>query len=491
MVALLEKNTERNSEPAAGAEPTLWGLTVPELHDAYWRARGVQVVRQGVAAEFERGAEIFMLIEPQCLVLFDLKSAIERLLWRNALVTRLRVVDEHIDRYSERLDLDECGDVRTIERRYRPRQRGSIRVILTRKRRIAAMWMHAESPRAGWERIRRSIPWSSVDHQRCPGDCLDAFNATERKVCVNRIAERWDRPDFAIDGIRRDDRGVWSLVGAAPPRATVLIGPVWAGNSALADADELVIGPVWRPDRADCPDGAAALVRPIHLVEQVAPGRAAGAQRAHGWANTLAKRTIDIVLSAAGLAAAGPLLGMISLAILLEDGRPVFFGHSRQTRGGGVFRCWKFRTMVRNAAELTRQLEKENRADGPQFFIDPDHDPRVTRVGRFLRRFHLDELPQLWNVLRGQMSLVGPRPSPDAENQYCPAWREARLSVRPGITGLWQLMRTRKPDLDFQEWIKYDIEYVRTASPMLDLKIAGLTLWSILFGKPKHGTDDD
>src|SRR5207248_7868201 len=103
---------------------------------------------------------------------------------------------------------------------------------------------------------------------------------------------------------------------------------------------------------------------------------------------------------------------------------------------------------------------------GPQFYIE--WDVRVTKVGRFLRQTRLDELPQFFNVLRGQMSVVGPRPSPFKENQFCPAWREARLSVRPGITGLWQVKRTRTVGLDFQEWIKYDIEYVENASFSLD-----------------------
>ena len=110
----------------------------------------------------------------------------------------------------------------------------------------------------------------------------------------------------------------------------------------------------------------------------------------------------------------------------------------------------------------------------------------MTRVGRWLRKTHLDEVPQFFNVLFGHMSLVGPRPSPDDENQYCPAWRDTRLSVRPGITGLWQLNRTRGPGEDFQEWIKYDIEYVQRASTWLDLNIMVKTAWIILRGRPEH-----
>jgi lipopolysaccharide/colanic/teichoic acid biosynthesis glycosyltransferase len=137
--------------------------------------------------------------------------------------------------------------------------------------------------------------------------------------------------------------------------------------------------------------------------------------------------------------------------------------------------------MHADAERIARELERYNLSDGPQVYI-PD-DPRVTRIGRFLRRSNLDELPQLFNVLIGQMSLVGPRPSPDDENQFCPAWRDARLSVRPGITGLWQLMRTREPGADFQEWIRYDIEYVERASFWLDVEILVRTALILLTGR--------
>jgi lipopolysaccharide/colanic/teichoic acid biosynthesis glycosyltransferase len=134
--------------------------------------------------------------------------------------------------------------------------------------------------------------------------------------------------------------------------------------------------------------------------------------------------------------------------------------------------------MRRNAEALVAELRKQNLCDGPQVFIKDD--PRVTRVGRILRRFQLDEFPQFWNVLMGDMSVVGPRPSPENENQFCPAWREKRLSVRPGITGLWQVMRTRAPGKDFQEWIQYDIEYVEKRGPLLDLRIFAMTVMNLL-----------
>lgn len=134
--------------------------------------------------------------------------------------------------------------------------------------------------------------------------------------------------------------------------------------------------------------------------------------------------------------------------------------------------------MCRDAERMKRELAMANQADGPQFFISDD--PRLLRVGKFLRKFQLDELPQFWNVLLGHMSVVGPRPSPERENQYSPAWREARLSVRPGVTGLWQVRRTREPLTDFQEWIRYDLEYVRHYSFARDMKIVVETIVQLI-----------
>ncbi len=137
--------------------------------------------------------------------------------------------------------------------------------------------------------------------------------------------------------------------------------------------------------------------------------------------------------------------------------------------------------MLRDADKLATQLAERNICDGPQFLLR--NDPRVTRVGGVLRRFQIDEFPQFWNVLLGQMSIVGPRPSPEEENQYCAPWRDLRLSVRPGITGLWQLKRTRAPGRDFQEWIRYDVEYVRRANFWLDLSLCVQTVWILVLGK--------
>jgi len=186
------------------------------------------------------------------------------------------------------------------------------------------------------------------------------------------------------------------------------------------------------------------------------------------------KRVIDVVIAFLALVVLSPLIAMVAILIKVTSPGSVFFVHWREREGGQRFPCLKFRTMVSDAHRSQRELYGQNELDGPQFKIS--NDPRLTSIGPFLRRTNIDEVPQLINVLLGQMSLVGPRPSPFRENQVCIPWRRARLSVPPGITGLWQLCRARDHGNDFHEWIYYDLEYVRDFSIWLDLKILFYTL---------------
>lgn len=183
-----------------------------------------------------------------------------------------------------------------------------------------------------------------------------------------------------------------------------------------------------------------------------------------------AKRALDITGSVTGLIALSPLLLLVSALVKTTSRGPIFYAHRRQGLGGKEFPCLKFRSMRTGSDAIQAQLRALNEVDGPQFKMA--RDPRVTRLGYWLRITNIDELPQLVNVLLGHMSLVGPRPSPDQENQYCPAWRRARLSTKPGITGLWQVLRNREEcSSDFQEWIYYDVEYARHRCMWLDLQI--------------------
>jgi lipopolysaccharide/colanic/teichoic acid biosynthesis glycosyltransferase len=193
--------------------------------------------------------------------------------------------------------------------------------------------------------------------------------------------------------------------------------------------------------------------------------------------NLALKRAMDITLAACGLLLALPLLVVTAIAVWLESRGPIFYGDEREGVQGRVFKCWKFRTMYTGAHAAQRELKALNHADGPHFKVD--RDPRVTKVGRILRSLNLDELPQLFNVLTGEMSLVGPRPSPFRENQVCVPWRAARLAVQPGITGFWQVCRHNRSEGDFHQWIEYDLLYVQHMSFWLDVKILTATLLTL------------
>jgi len=185
------------------------------------------------------------------------------------------------------------------------------------------------------------------------------------------------------------------------------------------------------------------------------------------------KRIADCLTAIIVLILFAPIMLLIALAIKLTSHGPVFFNDKRQGLHGKEFYCLKFRSMTIGADKIQDKLRIISQVDGPQFKMTDD--PRLTTVGRFLRDTYIDEIPQFFNVLLGQMSVVGPRPSPESENTLCPYWRDARLSVRPGITGLWQICRTRRPMKDFQEWIHWDSKYVRNLSLRMDLWIAWQT----------------
>ena len=190
------------------------------------------------------------------------------------------------------------------------------------------------------------------------------------------------------------------------------------------------------------------------------------------------KRIADCFAAAIVLILFAPVLIFVALAIKLTSPGPVFYKDRRQGLHGKQFNCLKFRTMIIGADKIQEILRIVSQVDGPQFKIA--NDPRINTVGWFLRETYIDEIPQFFNVLFGQMSIVGPRPSPKSENTLCPLWRDARLSVRPGITGLWQVYRTRQPMKDFQEWIHYDVEYVRNLSLWMDLSICWKTAMKLL-----------
>jgi exopolysaccharide biosynthesis polyprenyl glycosylphosphotransferase len=193
-----------------------------------------------------------------------------------------------------------------------------------------------------------------------------------------------------------------------------------------------------------------------------------------------AKRGLDVVVSSLLLFLGLPGVLLIALAVKLTSGGRVVFRQTRCGLNGRMFTLYKFRTMVEDAEEKRRELLHLNVLTGPVFKVH--QDPRVNgRLGRFLRKFSLDELPQLWNVLRGDMSLVGPRPPiPEEVAQYQP-WQRRRLSMKPGLTCLWQI--SGRNQLDFDRWIELDLEYIDSWSPLLDLKILAKTIPVVLSGR--------
>ena len=193
----------------------------------------------------------------------------------------------------------------------------------------------------------------------------------------------------------------------------------------------------------------------------------------------LAKRAFDIVGGTIVAIVLAPVMLAISAWIALDSAGPITFRQPRVGLHGRTFDVWKFRTMVADAEERLEDLRDRNEIRGNAFKIT--NDPRMTRAGRWLRRTSLDELPQLMNVLRGEMSLVGPRPPLASEVAGYDVWHRRRLSMRPGMTGLWQVSARREPDFD--RWVESDLEYIDRWSFWLDLKIIALTVPAVLAGE--------
>ena len=191
----------------------------------------------------------------------------------------------------------------------------------------------------------------------------------------------------------------------------------------------------------------------------------------------LAKRLFDIAGATLGLLILAPLFAGTAAIIAATDGRPVLFTQPRAGLHGRPFRVVKFRTMRRDADAQRDSLRGRNEiAGGASFKLD--RDPRVTRLGRLLRKTSIDELPQLWNVLRGEMSLVGPRPHPFDDVAGYAGWHHRRLEMPPGMTGLWQI--SARSSTDFDEWVRFDLDYIEQWTIGLDLRILLETLPAVL-----------
>ena len=192
-------------------------------------------------------------------------------------------------------------------------------------------------------------------------------------------------------------------------------------------------------------------------------------------AYSFVKRTLDIILSSVALIALLPILLIVTIAISIEDGGKPFFTQERTGLNGKAFKMYKFRTMIKNAPQLHEQLLSQNEMDGPAFKMT--NDPRVTRLGKILRKHGIDELPQLVNIIKGDMSIVGPRPLPVYEQDLCDEYQNQRLMVKPGLVCYWQ-SSPRKNTMPFDEWIELDLRYITERSLLTDMKVIVSTISS-------------
>lgn len=461
-----------------GNPHTLWGLDTLQLHDRFWASRGVQVVRLGDRSEIVPHAELFLLTGPSTLAIFRLAGILDSLSWLESDLVSVRLTDDRKEGYRERPVTDSTGRLVRLDRIYEASSPRFKRVALTPDRELAVTWQGAPDVKTAWQRLRRLVRRRSRLAVTLRARVFDSSRPEESARFVRELVSHWRRPDSTIPRARALKPGVWADETVDIDTGPGIRGPLWIGAGRELPKGATAVGPAVMWDKAEAkppPDPVQWLE-----LEPIAESTRRIMSRTQGVVRRPFKRLFDIVFSLGALVLTAPLFPLVAILILIEDGRPIFFAHQRESRGGRQFGCLKFRSMRKNAEQIKAQIQAQNQVDGPQFYIE--NDPRLTRVGRIIRKLQIDELPQFINVLKGEMSVVGPRPSPFKENQYCPPWREARLSVRPGVTGLWQISRTRAEGVDFQEWIKFDIEYVERQSMWFDLWIIWRTV-ALVFRK--------
>ncbi len=306
--------------------------------------------------------------------------------------------------------------------------------------------------------LKRSSPWNNriLGHVTVAGERIDP--AAEPIIGnVEQLADILDREPI--------DEVVFAVPGADPERF----------RAALSACDERGVDVLLTMPSMMPPSGARVELTNVTGFDMPMLGMS---RVPTSQGRLLVKRLLDIVGSACGILLASPVLIAAAIAIKISAPGPVFFRQVRAGRHGRKFTMIKFRSMVIDAEAQRAKLAHLNEMDGPVFKIKKD--PRITRVGRLLRSTSIDELPQLFNVLFGDMSLVGPRPPLPSEVLQYEAWQRRRLSVKPGLTGLWQV--SGRNHLDFDQWMALDLKYIDTWSLWLDLKIIALTIPAVLRG---------
>ena len=490
----------------------------PAEYAAAFRASGADVDVVPSAAALARrivmldpGEEI-LLVDPSCLPSggYDYDLLLRLANGGDGMARHLMALERTSGRTKEYVHADADGRMRKIQRYYHPQTWPFAWGVACSVVPVASLLTVPDAPLASLPDLRRALASQGAPSQDIPlsGRAVDLTGEDG----VLRLVEQGVRERAALvpADVRPLSRGARCTVD---PLAR-LIGPVVLESDVTIEEGAVVAGPtvvgagahigrnavvaqslvmpgaavpsgtvvrhrvvaagVSATELSATPAARSSSSRQLHMspVERRTPEFDPGAtlyQRV--------KRTIEFVLALSAMLVLAPVMGLLAAAIKVLDPGPIFFGHEREGRGGRLFRCWKFRTMRVGADAMQRELAAKQQMDGPQFKMD--RDPRVTAIGRLLRASNLDELPQLWNVLAGDMSLVGPRPSPFRENQICVPWRQGRLSVRPGITGLWQVCRHDRANGDFHQWIEYDLLYVRNVSAWLDLKILVATVLTL------------
>ena len=254
------------------------------------------------------------------------------------------------------------------------------------------------------------------------------------------------------------------------------VSEVYPPGPERPECEVLVYPPHRRPRQSSAEEAEETEeVEPVATAPEPAEAKSSElffAKRMPWW-----KRAIDLGGATVGLLASAPIVLTAAAAIKLSSPGPAFFVQEREGRGGRRFNIWKLRTMCSDAEQRQEELRDLSQQDGPAFKMR--RDPRTTRLGRFLRWSSIDEMPQFWNVLKGEMSLVGPRPLPTRESQACEGWHRRRLSVTPGITCTWQVSGRGK--VRFDDWVRMDLQYVEKASVLHDAKLVFATIPSLIF----------
>lgn len=460
-------------------------------------------------------SDVLLVLDPRCFAIRDraLNGLIRHFSVEQQIAHHLVAFETGVAGTKEHVDVDARGMVRSIHRYYEPATWPFIAGVSASLVPVSTGALASGFIPTSLLELRQFLVARGVSSRDVPleGGALDltkahgllaateqfVVQASEERAPGNRSLPLLIGEGHSIDPRARIVGPVIVHSRATIQGNTTIVGPALIGAGARVGAGAIVahslvgpgcsvpIGGVVR-DRVwfDGTDGRANdRQRPVVSYSErlarlaiEAPDRSASDHHAERGrkGHLRVKRLIDIVVSGVSLLVLLPILALTSVAVWLESRRPIFYGGEREGLRGRVFKCWKFRTMRIGAHAVQHQLKGLDKMDGPHFKLDSD--PRVTRVGRILRLANIDELPQLWNVFTGEMSLVGPRPSPFRENQICVPWREGRLSVKPGMTGMWQVCRQDRSSGDFHQWIEYDLLYVQHMSLALDLKIMLATM---------------